>query len=406
MASLWNDERTENFVACITGIVGSRRVQWKRSTGTSDKRLARRIADELEDAAQGKKNLDAVRAFLGTLEDLDTRRIARRSFDEVLRATQGRGIDETSTRAFVERWTEANRASVARSTMLKYQQVGREFVASLGGKADQDMSALQKADVTRYRDEMLARVSPSTVKGALKVVKMILIAAEADGVMHRSIVTGKDLRVYESKAAKTGRRAFTLPELKTLLAACDDEWRSLILIGFYTGARLGDIALMTWRNVELESSVITYTSRKTDRITRVPMAEPLKVMLMARAGDDPNAPLHPRAFAAMQTPGTTSALSTAFRELLAGVGLVAPLAKESVQKKKRKDGKGRSARRESVDLSFHCLRHTATSLLKMAGVGEAVARDIIGHESPEISRHYTHIEDDTKREAVNKLPVL
>lgn len=406
MASIWNDERTENYVACITGIVGSRRTQMKRTTGTNDKRLARRIADELEDAAQGKKDVEAVRAFVGTIADLKARRVAKRSFDEVLRLTQGRGIDETSTKAFVERWLEANRAAVARTTMLKYQQVGREFVASLGGKAAHDMSALQKADVTRFRDEMLARVAPSTAKGALKVVKMILLAAEADGVMQRSIVTGKDLRVYESKAAKAGRRAFTLPELKTLVAACDDEWRSMVLIGFYTGARLGDIAQMTWRNVDLEQGVITYTSRKTDRITRIPTAKPLQALLMARAGDDPNAPLHPRGFAAMSTAGTTSALSTAFRDLLAGAGLVAPLAKESAQKKRRKDGKGRSARRGSVDLSFHCLRHTATTLLKSAGVGEAVARDIIGHESPEISRQYTHIEDDTKREAVNKLPVL
>ncbi|MDB6140538.1 MAG: hypothetical protein JWO94_3610 [Verrucomicrobiaceae bacterium] len=78
MASPWKDERSGRLVACITGIIGSRRCRWKRSTGTSDKRLARRIADELEDAAQGKKDLAAVRVYLETLTDLETRRIARR----------------------------------------------------------------------------------------------------------------------------------------------------------------------------------------------------------------------------------------------------------------------------------------------------------------------------------------
>jgi len=42
------------------------------------------------------------------------------------------------------------------------------------------------------------------------------------------------------------------------------------------------------------------------------------------------------------------------------------------------------------------LRHTATSLLKNAGVPAAVAMDIIGHESEAINRHYTHIETSTK----------
>jgi integrase len=52
------------------------------------------------------------------------------------------------------------------------------------------------------------------------------------------------------------------------------------------------------------------------------------------------------------------------------------------------------------------LRHTATSMLKNAGVPEAVAMDIIGHDSEVISRHYTHIESKAKRAALRKLPDL
>jgi integrase len=58
------------------------------------------------------------------------------------------------------------------------------------------------------------------------------------------------------------------------------------------------------------------------------------------------------------------------------------------------------------DVSYHSLRHTATSLLKAAGVSESVTRDIIGHESAEVSRHYTHVDDSAKRVAVDKLPDL
>jgi integrase len=48
-------------------------------------------------------------------------------------------------------------------------------------------------------------------------------------------------------------------------------------------------------------------------------------------------------------------------------------------------GKGRESPRVRSDVTFHSLRHTATSLLKNAGVSGAVARDIIGHESAAIS---------------------
>lgn len=67
-------------------------------------------------------------------------------------------------------------------------------------------------------------------------------------------------------------------------------------------------------------------------------------------------------------------------------------------------GKGHSEPRQTGGLSFHCLRHTATSLLKNAGVSEAIAMDIIGHDSRVISTLYTHIEGDAKRLAISKMP--
>jgi site-specific recombinase XerD len=74
------------------------------------------------------------------------------------------------------------------------------------------------------------------------------------------------------------------------------------------------------------------------------------------------------------------------------------------RKKHRSTGKGRDSRRTASGMSFHYLRHTATSLLKNAGVSDVVAREIIGHDSEAISRIYTHIEASTLRKAVGALP--
>jgi integrase len=49
-------------------------------------------------------------------------------------------------------------------------------------------------------------------------------------------------------------------------------------------------------------------------------------------------------------------------------------------------------RRAVSGVSFHCLRHTANTLVKKAGVPEAVLRDIVGHDTVEISRLYTQID--------------
>jgi integrase len=55
-------------------------------------------------------------------------------------------------------------------------------------------------------------------------------------------------------------------------------------------------------------------------------------------------------------------------------------------------------------LSFHSLRHTATSFLKSAGANNSTVMDLIGHQSTAVSAHYTTIDAQAKRRAINLMP--
>jgi integrase len=90
-------------------------------------------------------------------------------------------------------------------------------------------------------------------------------------------------------------------------------------------------------------------------------------------------------------------LSNQFHKILVAAGFADKRSHHST-------GKGRNVSREQNEISFHSLRHTATTLLKSAGVSNAVAREFIGHDSPTVSKQYTHIPTDTLRQAGNKLP--
>ena len=172
---------------------------------------------------------------------------------------------------------------------------------------------------------------------------------------------------------KSARRAFTLPEIKRILKACGDdaEWRGLVLFGLYLGQRLGDLAKLTWRAVNLESGEIAFTTRKTGRRIVLPLVQPLSDYLASLpASDNPNAYIFPRAASATRT-GT---LCNQFREILVAAGLVEPRGHEAT-------GKGRSQARETSEISFHSLRHSAVTMLKASGVSDVLAREIVGHES-------------------------
>jgi integrase len=389
-------------MACFTANVGVSIRQLKLTTSTTDRKTARKIADELEDAARGARSPEQIRIFLNGIRDLKARGAAQRAFDRALRHTTGRGLGNQTTRAFIKAWLERTKGEVASATWAKYEQTTKLFLESLGCKSDQDMSAIRRDDIAAFRDAQAKRVAPSTANILLKVVRIMFLAAEADGVVARS--EAKHVKRLKVRNEQKARRPFTLPELNRILTKCDSEWRSLVICGLYTGARLGDLATLTWQNVNLEQKTITFVTGKTDRPIAVPMAEVLGDHLMKLpAGDDPRAPLHPRAYGIVAKHGRVGMLSSQFYNILADAGLVKPRTHKVEDETLRR---GRAAKRVTSQVSFHALRHTMVSLLKNAGVSDAVAQDIAGHESAEVSRLYTHIEDKVKREAVNKLPSI
>lgn len=49
-------------------------------------------------------------------------------------------------------------------------------------------------------------------------------------------------------------------------------------------------------------------------------------------------------------------------------------------------------------------RHAATRLMKNAGISPAIVQEFVGHDSPEMSTKYTHIEMDAMRKAAASMP--
>jgi integrase len=362
-----------------------RRVQ--RSTKQSHRKQAQAVANEWERAAKM-----AAEKRLGQAQ-------ARQVMADIYRAIDNEPMPSAIARDYLTAWAERRKADAARRTHQAYAQAVRDFLKAIGPRADVDISQLNRADVAVYRDAVVKRTSISNANKALKYLRIALGAAWKDGFAQDNPAAKLDV-LKRPASERVERRPFTLPELKTILAHAAGEWKGIVLFGVYTGQRLKDIARLTWHNVDLQNTQLRFVTAKTGRRMALPIASPLLAHLQTLpAGDDPAAPLFPAAHALATKETSNSELSQEFHGILVAAGLSQPRSKDAT-------GKGHTLRRTVSEISFHSLRHTATSLLKNAGVPEAVAMDIIGHDSEVISRHYTHVEDRAKRSALAKLPKL
>lgn len=402
MASIWKHPKSPFWMGCFTDYKGMTLRQLKRTTATGDKKLAARIADQYEQAAAGKIEIEDTRRFLDGISDRATRRTAGIVLDDLLRSVNGRGLESASLKAVTERWLEDSRTVVRIATFLKYQNVLRDFVAYTEGRAEFDIGQFKREDVEAYRNHLARRQSAGTVNVKLKVLRAFFEDARQRYQLPRN--PAKDVKSIRGKEDAT-RRGFTLAELGKLLEVADGEWRGMILFGVFTGQRLGDVAALRWRHLNFDTWSIEFRTQKTDRQQIIPLAPAVREYVLNElpAADDREAFLFPKAGLNTNRAahGMTTILSSQFRGLLVKAGL---MEAKSHKAKDRKEG--RSAKRRTSELSFHSLRHTLTSLLKTAGVPESVVMDFVGHESKAVSANYTHIPTAAKVEAVAKLPAL
>jgi integrase len=381
MASIRERKGTKFWFACVT-LPNGRRVQ--RSTKETNRKKAQQIADKWEAATRGRM----------------TARQTQKVIAELYRDITGQHLVFPTAREYFDAWVARKKPETAPSSYRLYHDKARRFVNWLGNRADQQIALIDRQDILDFRAAELKRVAPRSVNHSIKFLRMVFKTAKEDGKYH------DENPASGVKVARLGhashRRGFTIPEIKRILEVANDEWRSLIFLGLYTGQRLGDLARLTWQNVDLDRDEIRFVSRKTGRTMIIPIAPPLRAQIeRLPAGDDPQQPLHPRAFASVKKSGGVNTLSRQFRELLADAGLATPKAHRTTD-----TAPGRDGPRELSQISFHSLRHTATSLMKNAGINASVVMDIIGHESEAVSAHYTHIDEGTKRRAIAKLPSI
>ena len=115
-------------------------------------------------------------------------------------------------------------------------------------------------------------MSPSTVNHGLKFARMLFGAARKEGLIAEN--PAEDVPILK-RDTKSTRRPFTVSEVKALIATADDEWQSMILFALYSGQRLGDIATLTWEQIDLEAGEIRLQTGKTERFQKIPIPSPL-----------------------------------------------------------------------------------------------------------------------------------
>ena len=187
------------------------------------------------------------------------------------------------------------------------------------------------------------------------------------------------------------REAFTMDELKLILQNADEFIFSLFMVGLCTGLRKADICLLEWREVNLNSNMITRLTRKTQKEVTIPIMPPLQKFLKKQYSltGDKKYVLPEHADMYLNNP---SGIIWRVKTFLEGLGITTSKVPE---------GRERAVSIKDV----HSLRHSFCYYAGLYNVPLAIVQAVVGHMSPEMTKHYTmHATNQDIKKAFLNMP--
>ena len=149
-----------------------------------------------------------------------------------------------TVRDWFEHWLDMKEQVRAGKTVVRYRQVVRDFLVSLGDRANAWIHHITSEDILAYRTHL--RKTGRTARTANLSVTIISVGFRA--ALRERKIDANPCEVIEKLPEEDvmERDTFTPKQVAKLVEAAEGDWKTAILFGYYTGARLSDVANMPW----------------------------------------------------------------------------------------------------------------------------------------------------------------
>ena len=383
MSSIRKDKRNGNWIACITlpdGRRTTRTTQIPIAASTPQERTAQK--EQAEDLARQWEKVGRLAKAKGLSKEH-----ARQVLNDILKSAGVEELETLTVRVFLRDWLAGK---VNPGTRARYSHVVDRFLAACTERADKPLSDVTYSDILAFvQSRRREGVAPKTLVVDTKCLGNAFNLARRLG--HTTVnPVEQALALNPLKTESSEKSVFTVAQLESLVSAAEGDWLTVILVGFYTGARLRDCCNLKAGQVDLAAGVITITQGKTGGRAWIPIHPCLLHHLSSLVANQELACLLCPSLAGRKT-GGKSGLSREFADIMAKAGVNPGL----------RQGKGK--RRFSA-LSFHSLRHSFNSALANKGVDQETRMALTGQVTTTSNTDYTHLDLPKLQNAVYLLP--
>jgi len=250
------------------------------------------------------------------------------------------------------------------------------FVARYGNRS---LDAILPATIDEYKAARSLEVSPTTVNLDLRVVKATFAQAIRWGLIARNPADG----TRRMREPKKPIRVLSPEEERKLLAASPQHLRDFIVLILHTGLRRGEALALCKRDVDLDRRMLTVVAGKGDKTRTLPLND-TTVGLLRRRINDPTSNVR-----------KDGAKVTPHDHVFWWNGEPIASVKSAWTKALRASG--------IPSIKIHGLRDTFATRAVHLGVDLVTLKDLLGHETIQMTVRYAHPTPEHSRQAVELL---
>jgi integrase len=230
------------------------------------------------------------------------------------------------------------------------------------------LAAIRRKDVVDYIHARTGAVSDGTIIKEVNVLKRLFNVA-----VDRELIGANPAHRAPLPAAPEGRNRYLTPkELGTILKACPPWLQPIVGLAVTLGTRRGELLAVRLQDIDLKKGNILLRKTKNGKMRPAFINEPAAQVLAAMGVGAT------RKSSGLLFPGVTPAqVTVAFVRACEDAGI--------------------------EDFSFHDLRHTYASHLRMNGADLHDLQKLLGHSDPRMTNRYAHLSNAHLETAARRL---
>jgi integrase len=307
--------------------------------------------------------------------------------------------EHQTVRQYLTDWLESVRLQLRESSFRRYSDYVRiHLIPGLGRYKLERLTAQQiQALYTTKRNEGLSATTVNSMHG---VLHRALEDAERLGLVQRN--ASKHVRAPRRDTAEI--QTMTEEQANQFLAAAkDDRFYALYVLALMTGMREGELLGLRWSDVNLSAGWLQVRVAVQEADKGFILAEPKTAYSKRRITLPSTAVEALRQHRIKQDEeqlksgeSWNASLDLVFPSMNGGLMIPHNLTKRGFKKLLAQAG--------LPDLHFHCLRHTAATLLLSRGVHVKVVSEMLGHADVTITlRTYAHVTPNMQQAAADEM---